>query len=143
MEPYGGAALTKKMEQNITGPLYQPQTSFENVLRTIGNFGAGALFPGGIATRAANVVVPALATEAAGALTNDNPIAKTAAALTGAAGVSKLGRVAETAAAKAELPPTPTSVEDVRAALPDMYNTPAIQTTEIAPHLQRVLWISS
>ena len=132
-EPYGGAALTKKMEENITGPLYKSQTPFENVLRTVGNFGAGALFPGGILTRAANVVVPALATEAAGALTNDNPIAKTAAALAGGFGVSKIGRIAETAAAKAALPATPTSVEDVRAALPEMYNTPAIQTTEIKP----------
>ena len=107
MEPYGGAALTKKMEENITGPLYKSQTPFENVLRTVGNFGAGALFPGGIATRAANVVVPALATEAAGALTNDNPIAKTAAALAGGVGVSKIGRIAETAAAKAALPAYP------------------------------------
>lgn len=59
-------AVSKSMEAQ-TGPAYKPQTTAGEVAHTVGEFAPNALAGGGtIAQRAAQVVVPALASEASG-----------------------------------------------------------------------------
>jgi hypothetical protein len=53
--------------ENYTGPLYQPKTVPGQYASTLAEFAPGALVPGGggLATRAVNTVIPALASETA------------------------------------------------------------------------------
>lgn len=71
----GGALLTAELPTSVDirdtvedrfGPLYQPKTSLGRVLHTAGTLAPGALVPGGLVARAANVAVPTLLSEAAG-----------------------------------------------------------------------------
>lgn len=55
------------------GEPYAPQTTAGEYARTIGEFAPGALAPGGALTRIASVLVPALASEAAGQATEGRP----------------------------------------------------------------------
>lgn len=67
------------------GPYYEPQTTAGKYARTIGEFAPGMLAPGGIVGNAVkNVILPAVASEAAGQLTEGSqyePYARAAAAI--------------------------------------------------------------
>lgn len=76
-------------------PLYQPQTKAGKYARTVASFAPAALTPGGPVRRAANVVLPGVASEAAGQATEGTPVepyARVAAALATGAGVNLAGR---------------------------------------------------
>jgi hypothetical protein len=65
----GAPATTQRLDasrQAAFGQDYQPQTTPERYARTVGQFAAGAAVPGSMVRRAANVVLPAVASEAAG-----------------------------------------------------------------------------
>lgn len=71
---------------------HKPQTKGGEYARTLGQFAPAAIMPGGALARTANVVVPAVASEAAGQATKDTqlePYARLAGALAGG-GVSAL-----------------------------------------------------
>lgn len=75
-------------------PLYQPQTKAGKYAKTIASFAPAALGPGGPVRKAAMVVVPAVASEAAGQATEGTPYegaARVAAAILAGGGVSALG----------------------------------------------------
>lgn len=94
----------------IVSPDYKPQTALGGVLKTSAEFAPNMAFgPGGIARKfLTNVAAPALATEAAGALTKDTeaePYARVAGALLGGASAGKIANsMAETRAIKAASP---------------------------------------
>ena len=60
------AAAAQKNMPSITNVLPQPQTEAGKIARTIGEFAPAALMPGSAVRRAANVVVPAVASQSAG-----------------------------------------------------------------------------
>jgi hypothetical protein len=71
--PFAGltfAPTTAEMRQGIesvTGPTYKPETATGEVAKTVGDFAAGAAFPGGPVRRVVGgVLLPALASEGAG-----------------------------------------------------------------------------
>lgn len=64
----------------------EPQTTAGEYAQTIGEFAPAALAPGGVVARAANVAIPAVASETAGQLTEDTwaePYARVAGAVAG------------------------------------------------------------
>jgi len=72
--------------EGITGELPKAQTTAGEFARTVGEFAPGAALPGSLATRAAQVLAPALASETAGQLTegtNIEPFARLAGAILG------------------------------------------------------------
>jgi len=79
------------IEENITGPLYNPKTTAGEYAGTIAEFAPGMLFPAGAGTGLAaraglNVVAPAVASETAGQLTKGTaaePYARLAGGLAG------------------------------------------------------------
>jgi hypothetical protein len=81
--------------ESVTGPLYEPQNTAEDYAQTVGEFAPNAAFgPGGIVRKAAQVVLPALASETAGQLTKGTdlePYARGAAAIVagGATGATR------------------------------------------------------
>lgn len=85
--------ITKSVE-SVTGPMYKPQNTGEEYLQTMGQFAPAALAgPGGVGRKAAMAVVPAVASETAGQLTEGEaaePYARMAGALVG--GVAAAGR---------------------------------------------------
>lgn len=78
--------------ESVTGPLYKPQTTAGQYFNTAAEFAPGALLGVGTAAqRAAQVVVPALASETAGQLTEGSEyegLARAAGALAGAGGTA-------------------------------------------------------
>lgn len=106
---YGSADIQSGIE-TVTGPFRKPQTMAGEYAQTIGEFAPGALIgPGGAAARAAQVVVPALASETGGQLT------KGTAAEPWARGIGALG--GGVAAAIASRPST--AARSIRNALPE------------------------
>jgi hypothetical protein len=105
---------------------YKPQTTAEEYARTIGEFVPGAAVgPGGVVARAANVVVPAVASETAGQLTKGSaaePWARGSAAIV-AGGVTSLASRPGTAsrAIRNQLPEgvTPQMVDDAERLIND------------------------
>lgn len=76
-------------------PLPAPETKWGERARTGGQFTVAAAMPGGLARRAANVVAPAVLSQAAGEITEGKPTesyARMAGALLGAGGVGLVGR---------------------------------------------------
>jgi hypothetical protein len=68
------AGQVQKAVESYTGPFYQPQTLPGKYASTVGEFAPAALIPGGgVGARIVNTVVPALASEAAGQLTEGTP----------------------------------------------------------------------
>src|SRR5688572_9340913 len=63
------AGTIQKAVESQTGDFYRPQTRLGRYAETTGEFATNALVPGGIARRAAQVVVPGVASERAGELT--------------------------------------------------------------------------
>ena len=108
----------------IVSPDYKPQTALGGVMKTGAEFlPALAGGPESLATKfATRVAVPALATEAAGALTKDTaaePYARVAGALLGGAGASKVANsMAEARALKAAAP----ALADVKAEATNAYD---------------------
>lgn len=109
----------------IVAPEYQPQTALGGVLKTGAEFlPAMAGGPENLATKfLTRVAVPALTTEAAGALTKDTPAepyARVAGALAGGAGASKLANsMAEARALRAATP----ALADVKSEATNAYDT--------------------
>jgi hypothetical protein len=79
---FGSQAIKKKVEQ-YTGEFYKPQGTAEQYAQTAGNFLPAVIGgPETLATKlATRVAIPAAASEVAGALSNDNPYVKGAAAI--------------------------------------------------------------
>jgi hypothetical protein len=104
----GSADITKGVESVLGNKLYEPQTTPGKYAQTVGEFvpGAAAMGAGGIASRlATQAVVPGLAAEAAGQVTQGTsiePFARAGAALgAGALGaVASAPRTAESALGK-------------------------------------------
>jgi hypothetical protein len=112
--PLGSEGLQKKVEQ-YTGDFYKPQGRIEQLANTAGQFLPAAIGgPETLGTKlATRVAAPAIASEAAGALTGDNPYAKATGAVVGAmAGPAAFNRAVKAfkpAAAEATL-------DDIKAA---------------------------
>jgi hypothetical protein len=105
---YGSRDVAQGIE-TFTGPFYKPQTTPGQYANTIGEFAPAAVIgPGGAAARAAQVVVPALASESAGQLTKGSaaePWARAGGALAGGIGTSLAMRPGTTAqAVRQQLP---------------------------------------
>lgn len=91
------APTTKEVLGAVTKdkPLYQPQTRAGKYSRTVAAFAPAALGPGGPVRRVANVVVPSVASEAAGQATEGTPLepyARLGGALAGGLAVNMAGR---------------------------------------------------
>ncbi len=136
--------IKKNVEKNITGPLYQPQTGAEKVMSGISEFGIGALGgPGSLGRRVlTNVVAPGVGSEAAGALTNDNPIAKIIGGLGGLGAAHQLGGMRDAAAARKALPAVPT-LEKVDDATNTLYNTQALKDVRLVPGVAKDLFVTA
>jgi hypothetical protein len=107
---YGSSSFKKQIE-SMTGEFYKPQGRAEQFANTAGQFlpavvGGPETLALKLATR---VAVPAAVSEAAGAVTDDNPYAKAAGALVGAGGATAAARkFQEMAAARRAAPALPT-----------------------------------
>jgi hypothetical protein len=78
------------LKEYYTGDYYEPQTTAGEYARTVGEFLPGAIVPGGLATKAASVLVPAIASETAGQMTEGTPMeqpARIGAGIVGGLGV--------------------------------------------------------
>lgn len=100
---FSGNQITKAVEDNVTGPLYQPQTPYGEYANTGAEFLPGALLGGVNSLReipkaAVNLgILPAAVSETAGQLTKGTPyegVARGAGALLGGVGGSMLNRPA-------------------------------------------------
>lgn len=123
------------VEQNLTGEFYKPQTKAGKYAHTIGEFAPGALVPGSMTARAANVIAPALASETVGQATEGTaaePYARAGAALLGGAAASRVGRVnastTQRAAGTAD-----ERIAEVQQAAERGYQSPAIAGVEFRP----------
>lgn len=116
---FGGADLRKRVE-GVTGPLYDPKTTAGEYAGTIGEFAPAALLgPGGVASRAAQVVVPAVVSETAGQATKGTaaePYARFGGALAGGVGTAIVVRPRGAAAAAREQLPEGITPQMVTAA---------------------------
>lgn len=77
---------TQAAIEQVTGPLYRPQTRVGEYAQTAGEMLPNAAIPGGMVNRAANVLVPAVVSETAGQLTKGKaaePYARAAGAMLG------------------------------------------------------------
>jgi hypothetical protein len=116
--PYGSAAIKKGIERH-TGDFYKPQGRTEQFANTVGQFLPAVV--GGPETLAmklaSRVAVPAAASEAAGALTGDNPYAKLAGGLGGGfAGIAGARKYQEMLAARRAVNPVPATEDILKAA---------------------------
>lgn len=128
-----GSENIKKLVESYTGEFRKPQTVTEKYLQTTGAFlpaaiggPAGAL--GRVATRA---IIPGVASEAAGQLTEGTtaePYARIAGALGGAIAGGKIA----SAVSKPKVAPVPTA-EDVAASKSALYSNPAIADVRYNP----------
>lgn len=89
--------LNRVVDRAADAPVtsYKPQTTVGEYARTIGEFASGAAVPGGLASRAANVLVPAIASETAGQLTEGSaiePYARAGGAIVGGIGTAMASR---------------------------------------------------
>lgn len=111
----------------VAGPAYEPQTTAGKYARTVGEFApSAAAGPGGIARKTAMTAIPAVASEAAGQLTEGTalePYARAAAAIAGGAGTAGL----KTATQNAVLKDASATSKALQAASKDAY-TVAEQT---------------
>ena len=114
MGPLGNLPTTdfiQKTVENQTGKFYEPKTVPGQYAETIGEFAPSSLLgPGSVGRKAAMTVVPAVASETAGLLSDNNPYAKTGAAVVGS--VLAAGRGGAAAKAMREAAP---SMEAVKA----------------------------
>lgn len=81
------------VEDKVTGPLHEPQTLPGHYAQTAGEFLPNAVAPGGVVTRVANVVTPAVVSESAGQLTKGTaaePWARIIGGLVGGAGAQRV-----------------------------------------------------
>lgn len=125
-DPTYGQADIRSAVEGVTGKFYEPQTVAGEYAQTIGEFAPGALIgPGGLAARAASVVVPAIASETAGQLTKgsawEGP-ARLGAALVGGVGVGLASRPSTASRAIREALPdgvTPQMVDDAARLMDD------------------------
>lgn len=134
--PLGSEGIQKAIEAK-TGEFYKPQGTAEEIASKVGQFAPAVI--GGPETMAAKlatrVVAPAVASEAAGKLTEGTaaqPYAEIAGALAGGAGAamtaSKLSAL-RAARGAAEVP----SVTDLKAAARAQYQHPDVQAVQIKP----------
>lgn len=89
-----GSRQIKEYVEGRFGKLHEPETVPGEYMRTMGQMAPGALLPGGLARRAANVVLPALSSETAGQLTKGSPsepYARVAGALMGVPSIGGRG----------------------------------------------------
>ena len=115
------ASLTKNVE-DVTGPLYKPQTTAGHYAETVGEFlPAAAAGPGGLVRKAImQAAVPGIASEAAGQATQGTPVepyARAAAGIAGGLGGALMSRPASTTQAiRRQLPEgvTQATVDDAR-----------------------------
>lgn len=126
-----GSENIKRTVEGYTGKFYEPQTTAEKYLTTVGEFAPAMIGgPGSLLTRAATrTVIPGIASEAAGQLaegTAFEPVARIAGGLTGAVGANAAAqRLARPGAA-----PVPTTAQNT-AATTAGYQHPAVQALEI------------
>jgi hypothetical protein len=93
--PGTSASNKALLEENVTGPLYEPQTTAGEYARTAGQFTPGVAGPGGIVRNALSTVGAALTSETAGQITKGTklePYARAGGALLGGAAPSMLRR---------------------------------------------------
>jgi len=128
---FGSGAIQKVIE-GYTGDFYNPQGRAEQLANTAGQFLPAVIGgPETLAVKAATRVgAPALATEAAGALTDDNPYARVAGGLTGAlAGPAAFNRAVKSMR-PGQVEPT---IEELKAASRAGYQHPEIDAVSIKP----------
>lgn len=117
----GSADITGAVERNITGPLHESRSTVGDYAETIGEFAPNALGGGGgLIRKAAQVVVPALTTRAAGDIpgikgTAAEPYARIIGGVAG--GVASAGKVGNTIKEIAKDAPTSESVKATTNAL--------------------------
>lgn len=126
LHPFGMVASTQDIQQNVTEPTlgqnYEPQTTAGKYARTVGEFApSAAVSPGTALQKASMAVVPAIASEAAGQLTegtNYEPYARVAGALAG--GLATTGRSPSAAKVAAKEAP---SAETLKSTVDTAYQT--------------------
>lgn len=110
-----------------TGGFYEPKTGVGHLAETAAEFAPSALSPGSAAIRLARVLVPAVASEGAGAATKGTqaePYARAAAALLGG-GLVETGRNIPEALANSRTIAAVPSSQDLRAAATNAYQRAA------------------
>ena len=104
-----GSSNIKKQIEGATGEFYKPQTTAGEYARTIGEFAPNLLGgPGSVGRKLlTHVVAPAIASEAAGQLTEGTafePFARIAGGVAGGVGAAGLGAAQATRGARASIP---------------------------------------
>lgn len=129
--PLGSEGIQKAIEAK-TGEFYKPQGRAEQLASTAGQFLPAVIGgPEAMATKlATRVAAPAFASEAAGALTGDDPYAKTAGALVGAVSGPAAFNRAIRAMRPGAVEPT---VAELKAASRADYNHADVADVRIAP----------
>lgn len=120
--PTYGSEDVRKAIEGVVGELPKPQTTAGEYAQTIGEFvPAAALGGGGVATRVAQTVIPAIASETAGQATKGSalePVARGVAAIVGGVGTALASRPGTAARAIREQMPegvTPQMVDQAQA----------------------------
>lgn len=118
-KPTLGVEHLKQLAKDVGVPFHKPQSTPGEYAHTVGEFAPGALIgPGGVAARAAQVVIPAVTSETAGQLVKDTPgepVARLAGAVAGGIGTAIAVRPGATAQAiRGQLPEgiTPAMMDD-------------------------------
>lgn len=108
--------VIQKAIESQTGKFYEPKTTAGKYAEAVGEFAPSALLgPGSAARKTAMAVVPAVASETAGLLSDNNPYAKTGAAVVGS--VLAAGRGGSAAKAMREMAPDMNAVKAQKNAL--------------------------
>lgn len=129
----GSQALKGYLEKGIGTKLYEPKTTAGQFAQTVGEFAPAAIGgPGSLAARVATrAVIPGVASEAAGQLTQDTelePYARVVGALGGAVAGGRIAAAQNRPAAAAV--PTAEQVANARRA---GYQNPVVEALEIRP----------
>lgn len=129
--------IQSKVEK-YTGPFYEAQTALGKYVGSVARMAPAAVLPGSLAAKTANVVLPGVASEAAGQAVQGTqyesyePYARAAAGLAGGAAASRVGRVNASTTQRAA-----GSVDDriaeVQEAATRGYQSPAIAAVEFRP----------
>lgn len=113
------------------GKSYEPQNLPERLMARMAEYAPNAMFPSGAAMRAANVVAPAVASQAVEEM-GGGPVSQAAAAIAGGMGAAKVGNIAERMAAGA----LPSLERGVANSLPDAAQAQYTNITNLATQVR-------
>jgi hypothetical protein len=130
----GSQDIQGRVEEH-TGKFYDAQTTPGKYVGSVARMAPAALVPGSMAQKVANVVVPGVASEAAGQATEGTaaePYARAAAGLVGGAAASRIGRV-NAATGQQAVGAAQERIANVLQKADDAYKSPAVASVEFRP----------